>query len=375
VNRLFSKSQLPAHVRLVDVGVRERPFQILGLVETLAFGDLLSTIVYLSTLANQFDHVRLHVKFRDARPYARDLFSLSPWIDVAEPVADRRWSSFLRPKSLRLMEIGSQKGRNVALYDMVVTSHMMQRETVSALPNPVPLRLPAARAGELLTSLAAAGLERDRWFASIHYRESSYAFRKSDGSDRDSDPAAFDALVDHIIALGGLAVRLGHAGMTPFRPRQGFVDLAAAPTLVQAAAASASRFMVAGPSGAIALAWAFQVPNTQVDAGNTMGVWGASDFLTHEVTTPGGERLRNQALRDAGLLDNDALAARIKAEPGYAVRKANADELGVVAKRLHERTADCETWRAPAALLAAPKPNSVTWPVRPTDAMPWADVD
>jgi putative glycosyltransferase (TIGR04372 family) len=375
LSRLFTKSQLPSHARLVDVGVAERPFQILGLVETLAFGDLLSNVIYLSTLANQFDHVRLHVKFRDARPYARDVFLLSPWIDVAEPVADSRWRSIVSPKSLRLMEIGAQKGRNVPLYDMVVTSHMMQRETVSALPNPVPLCLPAQQANELLTSLAAAGLEHDRWFATIHYRESSYGFRKDDGGDRDSDPAAFDRLIDHIIALGGQAVRLGHAGMTPFRPREGFVDLAKAPTLVQAAAASASRFMIAGPSGAIALAWAFQVPNTQVDAGNTMGVWGPSDFLTHEVTTPSGERLRNQALRDAGLLDNDTLAARIEADPGYVVRKANADELAVVAKKLYGRTTDCQAWRVPAALPTTPKPNAIMWPVRPMDTMPWVELD
>jgi putative glycosyltransferase (TIGR04372 family) len=371
---LFTKSQLPSHARLADVSVKERPFQILGLVETLAFGDLLSNVIYLSTLANQFDHVRLHVKFRDERPYARDVFSLSPWIDVAEPVPDNRLRALIDPKSLRLMEIGPQKGRNVPLYDMIVTSHMMQRETVSALPNPVPLRLPAARAGELLASVAAAGIDRDRWFATIHYRESSYGFRKHDGADRDSDPAAFDGLIDHIIALGGQAVRLGHAAMMPFRPRRGFVDLAAAPTLVQAAAASASRFMIAGPSGAIALAWAFQVPNTEVDAGNTMGVWGPSDFLTHEVTTPGGERLRNQSLRDAGLLDNDILAARIKSGSGHVVRKANADELAAVAKRLHKRTTDCQAWRAPAALPTGPKPNGILWPVRPMDTMPWVDL-
>ena len=341
----------------------------------MAFGDLLSTVIYLSTLANQFDHVRMHVKFRDARPYARDVFSLSPWIDVLEPVPDSRWRAIISPKSLRLMEIGSQKGRNVPLYDMVVTSHMMQRETVAALPNPVPLRLPAERSDELLASLAAAGLDRGRWFATIHYRESSYAFRKDDGGDRDSDPKAFDGLVDHIIALGGQAVRLGHAAMTPFRPRPGFVDLSAAPTLVQAAAASASRFMIAGPSGAIALAWAFQVPNTQVDAGNMTGVWGPSDFLTHEVTTASGEKLRNKSLRDAGLLDNDALAARIKAGSGHVMRKANADELAIVAKRLYDRTMDCAVWRGPASLPTGPKPNGIMWPVLPRDTMPWVDLD
>jgi putative glycosyltransferase (TIGR04372 family) len=375
--KLFQKSDLPPGVALTDVGLRpERPFQILGMIETLAFGDLLTNLVFFSTLANQFDHVRLHVRYRDVRPYSRDVMSLSPWIDFAEPVSERwpLWMPGPKGRPRRVTDFGSQKGKNVPLYDMVVTSHMAQREVTYALPNPVPLRLPEGRIAELRKRLEGRGLSPDHWFAAIHYRESTYEFRH-EGSNRDNDPMAFDSLVDAIIAQGGQVVRLGHVGMKPFRPRKGFIDLIAETTLVQAAAASFARYMVIGPSGVFGLATGFQVPTTIVDAVDNIGLWGPVDALTHEVKTPNRETLRNASLREAGLLEGVLLAERIKADPRYSVRKANADELGIVAARLYARTQDCPAWRMPAPLPAGPKPNHVIWPLRPTlPQIQWVEV-
>lgn len=380
---LFKKSSLPPDVKLTDVGLSpQRPFQILGLLETHEFGDLLSNVVFLSTLANQFDHVRLHVKYRKVRPYSRKILTLSPWIDRADPLADE-WPEFVRLifpqgkllKPLRRSEIGPQKGKNVNIYDMIITSVMAPQDAVHALPGIVPLRLPPKRVDELRDQLIAKGLKPDRWFATFHYRESSYAFRPGN-TDRDSDPKAFDRLVDHIIALGGQAVRLGHPGMVEFKPRAGFVDLSAEENafFLQAAAVSHSRFMIAGPSGPMVLAMAFDVPLTLVDAVHTGGLWNRSDVLTHEVTTPKGEPLRNAALLASGLLNIDVLAARIKAEPGYRVRKASAEELAVVAQRIFDRTKDCAGWRQPAQVPSLPRPNQITWPLKLTYPMQWFDL-
>lgn len=382
---LFKKSALPPDVKLTDAGAHpQRPFQILALLETHELGDLLSNVVFLSTLANQFDHVRLHVKFRNVRPYSPEIMSLSPWIDRAEPLTDE-WPTIVRRffpahkllKPLRRVEIGTQKGKNVHVYDMILTSLMASQDAVHALPDIVPLRLPTARGDELRSRLIAKGLKPDRWFATLHYRESSYRYRPGN-TDRDSDPSAFDRLVDDIIALGGQAVRLGHPGMVGFRPREGFVDLSLEDNsfMLQAAAASLSRFMIAGPSGPMVLALAFATPMTLVDAVDTGGVWhlDRTDVLTHEVTTPKGESLRNAALLKSGLLDADLLAGCAEAQAGYRVRKASSDELAIVAKRLYDRTTDCPVWRAPATVPARPKPNQILWPLKLTYPMPWLDL-
>jgi hypothetical protein len=369
---LFKKSALPPDVLLTDVGLHPgRPFQILGLLEAQDYGDLLANVVFLSSMACQFEHVRLHVKYRDTRPWSRAVTSLSPWIDLAEPFPGE-WPKFLRwlwrrdkpRKPLRRMKIGTQKGKHVYLYDMIVTSPMAARDLVHALPQTVPLRLAEAQADECRARLIAKGLKPDRWFATFHHNAGS------------SDPSAFDGLIDCVIALGGQAVRLGHQGLSEYRPRNGLVDLARADLPLQAAAVCHSRFMIAVPTDLMVLALAFNVPLSVVDAMATGGVWNLdrTNVLTREVTTPQGERLRNASLLAAGLLDSENLAAQMKAQPGYRVRTATATELAEVAQRLYGRTADCPTWRAPAEIPAGPKPNQIVWPVEPSHPTPWLDL-
>jgi putative glycosyltransferase (TIGR04372 family) len=383
--QLVTRSQLLEYSRIDHAGQPERPFQILGLLETPALGDLVANVVFLSTLANQFDHARLHVKFRDLRPYSKDIISLSPWIDVAEPLPGE-WPKFVQyffpaTKFLRApfrqMVVGTQKSKKAVIYDLIITSLMAREDAVHGLPNPVPLRLPDLRSDELRGRLIAKGLKPDRWFATFHYRESGYRYRPR-GADRDSDPAAFDDLADHIIALGGQAVRLGHSGMVPFRPREGFIDLSteANSFMLQAAAVSLARFMIAGPSGTMMLAPAFGIPHTFVDVVDTRAYWDVKhgDVLTHVVTTPEGNNLRNASLLASGLLDADRLARQSEAERGYRVRKATSDELAIVAGRLCERTMDCPAWRPPAKFPDGPKPNHFVWPLKLTYPVRWLDV-
>lgn len=379
--KLYQKRDMTKGDKQADIGLRpERPFQILGITTETTLGDLLTNVVFLSTLANQFDFARLHVKYRDVRPYARDVMSLSPWIDVAEPLTDewpnlvRRFKPNIEPR--RYPEIGRLNGGRAIYYDMVVTNQMARATTLHALPNPVPLRLPADRVGSLREKLVALGLRPDRWFAVIHYRESNYRYRLHSG-ERDSEPLAFDGLIDHILALGGQVVRLGHRGMTPFQPRADFIDLAmvADSFMLQAAAVSHCRFMIMGPSGPTSLAMGFDVPSAFVDAVDNGCVWGDTvHMLSHEVTTPDGKVLRNEALRQAELLDSYRLKDVLATRQGHRVRKASADELKAVARFLFDKTRDCTTWRPPAPVPAVPKPNRIDWPLRPSYPMNWLDI-
>jgi putative glycosyltransferase (TIGR04372 family) len=379
---LFRKSDVPRDRLHHAIGrVPERPFQILGLTSEVTLGDLIANTVFFSTLANQFDHARLHVKFRDVRPYSRDVLSLSPWIDKAEalpgewPKLVRAWAPHLKP--WKPMDIGKQKGRNVPFYDLIVSNQMASVNAVHALPSPVTLSLPSDRAAALRNRLVELGLRPERWFAVIHSRESTYQFRPR-GGDRDNDPAAFESLARHVVSLGGHIVRLGHPGMSALPAMEGLVDLSNVPDgfLLQAAAVSRARFMVAGPSGAIALAWAFGVPNALVDAVDAGGMWGEEygSILTHEVITPSSKCLRNESLLASGLLDRVKLQAKMKSEAGYRMRKMSADEAKTVATRLYEKTANCSGWRELRQTPSRPKPNTIQWPPVTTHPTPWLDL-
>jgi len=377
--RVLQKRDLWVGDKQAGIGLRpERPFQILGLTTSLTVGDLIANVFFFSCLANQFEHSRLHVKYRNARSYCRDVMSLSPLIDKAEPIAGEwpEWLYKLRPrlKPRRHAEIGPLDGGRAYYYDMIVTNTMARDTTIYALPNPVVFRLPDDRAESLRRELVACGLKPDRWFATFHYRDKSYEFGQR-YAERNGDPEAFDSLVDDIIALGGQAVRIGHPGMTPFAPRDGFVDLSLRPNsfMLQAAAVSYARFMISGPSGPMTLPMAFAIPYTLVDATDAGGVWGLAytDVLTHEVTTPEGKVLRNSTLREAGLLSSFRLTDVMKADPRYTMRKANASELRTVARRLFDRTDGIDEWRPPPELPKIPKPNSINWPLRPEYPMGW----
>ena len=61
--KLLQKRDMPAGDKQSDIGLTpERPFQILGTTTEVTLGDQLLNVIFLSTLANQVDYSRLHVK-------------------------------------------------------------------------------------------------------------------------------------------------------------------------------------------------------------------------------------------------------------------------------------------------------------------------
>jgi hypothetical protein len=124
------------------------------------------------------------------------------------------------------------------------------------------------------------------------------------------------------------------------------------------------------------LAPAFAIPHSFVDVVDTRAYWDLKhgDVLTHVVVTPQGDTLRNASLLASGLLDAGHLAAQMRATAGYRVGKATSDELAVVARRLYDRTTDCQAWRPPAKVPDGPKPNQFVWPPAMTYPTRWLDV-
>ncbi|WP_374649776.1 TIGR04372 family glycosyltransferase [Dongia sp.] len=381
---LFDKSRIGPSELFRRIGyTAERPFLIYAPIIELTLGDFIGKIAFLATLKNQFDHAILDVRFRDTRPYLRDIIALAPNIDRALPLVKRKRSwveKLLRlPKPTGTASLDVRKGRRHAFYDIVVTDWMADARNVHGLPGSVPLRIPPALAPSLEEKLIRLGLDPNRWVAAIHYRESSYAWRKR-GEDRDSDPREYERLAHFIIdKLGGQVVRLGHPEMGPFTPREGLLDLSRIPGsfMLQAAAVSHARFVVAGPSGGVAMGWGFHVPTGLVDAVDALGGWGPMHqvVLTHEVTTADGRRLRNRDLLDSGLLCRFKLRQRQEAGETFGIRKNSSAELSAVAAHLYDATSEISAWRPPAPMPSVPvRPNHVVWPPQTRENLAFLDV-
>lgn len=356
-----------------DIGKREdRPFMILATFAETSLGDLVSKIAFVNTLKAQFDHCRLIVRYNDFRPYSRDVISLAPNIDHAEPIRGEapKWlRRFLHDVRLWRPLSGAitrSKRYYEAFYDLVVVDAMANARTVHAFDRSTPLQVPADRHDALTRSLLELGLEADKPFCVVHCRDGSYPL-KGGNPLRNGNPDAFRQAIDHIIdTLGCQVVQLGHPEMAPFPARQGFVDLSRSMDafMLQAFAVSRARFMLASASGPAVLGWSFNVPTAIVDCLEAHTGWGTAEkvFLTQEVTTPEGHSLRNDALSQAGLLDIRALARTMRSQPGYTVRTNSGDELCAVADHLDAGSSDTPGWRPEPVVPDGPRPNSIVWP-------------
>lgn len=356
-----------------DVGRRaDRPFMMLATFAETSLGDLISKVAFVTSLKDQFDYARLVVRYNDFRPYSREIISLSPNIDHAEAIRGespqwmRKFSRDLRLWRPLSGAITRSKRYHEAFYDLVVIDSMANSRTVHVFDPATPLRVPTHLHEGLTQQLIELGVNPDKCFAVVHYRDGSYSL-KSSNPVRNGEPESYRQAIDHIIdKLGCQVVQIGHREMKPFPARPGLIDLSQIedPFMVQAFAVSRARFMIGGASGPTSLGWSFNIPTAVVDCPEAHSTWGspANIFLTHEVTTPDGKVLRNQALHDAGLLDIRRLSQAIREGGDHQIRKNSAEEIAAVADHLHLQTADIPTWRGPPVPPSTPRPNTFTWP-------------
>jgi len=374
------KSVRPSHLYR-DIGrSAERPFMILATLLETSLGDLIAKTVFLSTLKDQFDHARLIVRYSDLRPYSAEVISLSPNIDHATPLKGERprwlaeWFPDMRPwLPLGRWTLGREKMQS-AFYDFVVIESMMDIRNLHGLGQPIQLRIPPEREPLLQRQLVGLGLDPNRWYATLHYRTSSYGPKLAKSPLRNSEPDSYRDLVSYIIdELGGQVVQLGHPEMEPFPARPGFVDLSRIKDgfMFQAYAVCHSRFMVGGPSGPVTLAFAFDVPLGVVDATDGYGGWGDGEcvILTHEVTTPDGRVLMNRALFESGLLDQVELKRQIREGINHRIRKNSGAEVAAVARHLFDCTTDITGWRTPRQKPERMRPNHFIWPPKTHENM------
>ncbi len=384
-DRLFQKSSISDNMICRDVGQSaERPFVIKSTVVETSLGDLISKMICLGSIAKHFDHAELHVRYRDVRPYSREVVSL------LEEVTTSKGVKFDIPSWMRLgipdsrlwfhlaRGLDGRRGSWNAFCDFFATDWMLNPRWLHAVVNPATLRIPPDQVERLQQELIAAGADPDRWMAVVHYRASNY-LKKRSGQLRNGDPVAQAELIDYIINdLGGQVVLLGHPELEPLPVREGFIDLSRIKDsfMLQAFACSRARFMTAGPSGPIIMGWGFQIPTGLVDASDAVGGWGACEqvILTHEVTTPEGATMRNHELFQSGLLDYPVLRDKIRAGENYIVRKNSGEELSAVARHLFDASADTQGWRDPRGETPKPRPNQITWPPQTSENLNFIDV-
>jgi putative glycosyltransferase (TIGR04372 family) len=353
---LISGSSKPSalHIRRKKL---DRTIKIFAAALDRTLGDFLSRNIYAAAVKMQFKSASLAIYFRDDRPYKKDLVAINPYVDDIVSVSGRDTIpiDFFYSPADRFPIPGANKfiKRGLADPDIVLVPSMMGVEDLLRFDRHPIFRIPEDRVSKLADRLTGLGLDPNRWFCCVYYRQPNYGHR-GPAAYRDVDDRPFEALSRHIVSeLGGQVVRLGHPEMRSFDLGPSFVDLSRLKDefMVQAMAVSRARFMVTTSSGPAHLPGAFDVPYVVTNSLSIWAVWTpAGMIMPNHLISPQRHRIDVRQLLDAGRLDWDSV--RLALRNGCRIVENSAAELCAAARMLHERTSDCLGWR-PAATRSA----------------------
>jgi putative glycosyltransferase (TIGR04372 family) len=245
---------------------------------------------------------------------------------------------------------------------MVLTQSMLTTETMARLPRVDHLRFPEDRKPEFADRLKASGVDPDRPYCCIHFREASYKLRSPHEMRDTIDPVPYETMRDHLIdQLGCQVVRLGHPGHTEFRDRDGYADLKDEPDdfFMHAFAISNSDFNILGPTGPVCVSMAFGVPTGLCDNTDFQGGVNHGDAsLNQTLFDPSGrkvpivERLQKGWTGQGAI--RDLMGRGFELKPNTAGELCRlADHMASVADRAKStHTVSYDTSR----------PNEISWP-------------
>ncbi len=340
----------------------DRPFKIYVPLLTKSFGDILVTVKAAACIAAHFEFSYATFHVHRYRPYVRDIVSLYPFWAAVQTYDDPAEL----PQIHAFCEDGSTTDpRSLLCQDMILPACLAGPPALWSYPD-CPLAIRGGGSETLKQSLMEQGLDPDRWFACVHYREPTYGFKQG-RSLRDVDAHPYESVSRHIIqSLGGQVVRLGHPEMPEWPSMPGLIDLSRIPDSwsLQCYAVSRARYFVGSGSGGTAMAGAFSTPSLHTDILDFFTGRPNDLVLTQEVIAQDGKRLMQQALLDAGLMSVYDLARDIGEGQSYRFRLNSEAELIHAVHQIHVETDVTRGWRDAAKPMRR-RDNRIQWPPTP----------
>jgi putative glycosyltransferase (TIGR04372 family) len=355
-----------------------------ALLNSRAVGDTIFYHIFAASTKLLFDNSQLTICQRDDnRKYKQHLLRYNPHANVKLVLKEEHlgipsdsfggFNDLLTNKELVPGYIFRNPlwiATNSHLPDLLLSPGGMQETALPSFENPAFLHIPDEDIGLLSDAMVEQGVDPNRWFCCIHYREDGYQHRPGRFL-RDLNPRPFMALVEDIVEnLGGQVVRLGHPNMTPFPKRRGFIDLSVLEDRfdLHAFAVSRARFMVGTLSGISHAGSAFNTPTAITNNSDNLvfpGCWRDHDIALYlNSYTPSGKRLTVMDLHESGLLSNRSLLAKLRLDHGYKLMQNSPEELGKVTRELMDATADCQGWREPSTeTTPRVRPNHLRLPL------------
>lgn len=315
-------------------------------------GDFAEQVVIAAAVKENLEGYRLAVFYNKDRPYKQQIVSLCPAIDIVLP--GRKSLQF----PINIFDVYADRR---GFDDPALEAHGMNKSSVILAGNSLPtcclpsfdyvprLSLPVDDGKRHEMLLKELGVDPDRWFACIYWREPGFNDRTAHPQRDILDTGPYFAVIDHIVDdLGGQVVRLGHPTDTTLRKHPDIIDIAKVKDslMTQITAISRARYFISSPSGPLTFGSAFGTPTVVTDNIDISGVWNEDDLLmTQTIVAPNGERFWGRAAFDAGFLATGPDNFVKRPGSGYRYIKNTAVELLRVTRVIHERTIGNSNWR------------------------------
>jgi len=343
----------------------ERPVVIVALMLATTVGDFIEYNLFAAWMKRRYANARLIAYYRRDRAFKDAVIAMNTAIDE---VWAKDGLDHLKAEHFNVdPDDFSDPNRQV---DVLLTPRMMDRTALPTLQSAPAFRIPADRQDELRSRLTDAGVDPDRWFCVLHYREPNFEGR---GAHRDRDLAPGDALAVTrfvIEELGGQVVRIGHPEMEAFADMPGFVDLSRDPVdfMLQAMAVSHARFFLElSPSGPMSLALGFGVPVARC---NNIALWGPVGedgvVLVQHLVAPDGTEVPLRDCVQKNLLNGYVVPFMLD-QRGFRYQRNTLEELFAAARAVHTHTENCVGWREPDKDTSSCEPGAIqgelSWPI------------
>lgn len=334
------------------------PMRIFFAILDRALGEFIIKNVYAAAVACQFDEAYMTAYFHADRPYKHDILSLNPHLFKRLQAAENGtlpiefFYGYGDRAPIRYADAFIRKG--LAFPDLMLTPSMVYSTEPFRFDYLPYLGVPTERQDGLDQELVDLGLDPNRWFCCIYYREPGYKYQGA-VARRDVSAEPFRQLCEWIIKeQGGQVVRIGHPEMTPFGNMPGFVDLSRfeGKFLLQANAAARARFAVVTSSGPAALFGAFGVPHAVTNAIGISTSWRETDFaVPRHFRGPDGKMFDiAESVREGSW--NERTVNSMIDQGGYSTIDNSPAELQAAAEMLFRETQDMPGWRPHRDVLA-----------------------
>lgn len=360
------------------------PLKIVALLNSRAVGDTIFYHVFCASVKRLFDQASLTIFQRDDRDYKRDMLEMNADKDhflVAKP----SFPGITIDSFQSTVDITST-GMSVPDYifnqpewkasrshrpHLILSPDCMPEYMLSSFESPAFMKIPDSRLDGLQAELVGHGIDPNRWFCVLNYREPGYRHRPK-RPVKDLDPEPYRALMEYIIdTLGGQVVRVGHPNMTPFPARPGFADLAMIEHnfMLHAFAISRARFLVGSLTGISHLGSAMDTPTAITNCVSTpfsAGCWRDHDIALYvNLYERNGRRISTAEQHEKGLYSSRDLIDLVRNQ-GCHLFQNTANELALVARELMDATMDCQAWREPnQPSEPGARPNRYAFPMAP----------